>query len=159
MRWIYSVNRLRAFGVAWLWLVNLVLMGGHHAAYTEELHMCVCYVTTQMVLCDAGNMGFGASPSFGQQQTPSHQVFMQLSPCFCDVTQSAFNLPWVNSKIDFAFHNCPVLTHPVAFASVCTCHSLPPYPWAARYNTWLLIKSMTKGYAFSCLSCHHTALP
>ncbi len=74
MRRIYRVNRLRAFGVAWLWLHTLAWMRGHHAAYTEELNLCVCHVTTQIVLGYAGNMGFGASPSFGQQQNPSHQV-------------------------------------------------------------------------------------
>lgn len=44
--------------------------------------MCVCQMTTNHVcVCFAGNMGFGAKPSFGQQQ---NQVswFMQLSPCF-----------------------------------------------------------------------------
>jgi len=70
----YSASRLPALGVAWLWLHNLALMGGHHAACTEELHMCVCHTTTKIVSYGAGNMGFGASPSFGQQQNPSHQV-------------------------------------------------------------------------------------
>jgi len=28
---------------------------------------------------------------------------------------------------------------------------IPPFPWAARYNTWLLIKLTPKGVVFSFL--------
>ncbi len=44
-----SLRRLRSFGVAWFWLHTLALMGGHHAAYTEELNLCVYHATTQIV--------------------------------------------------------------------------------------------------------------
>ncbi len=57
-----SLSRLRSFGVAWLWLHPLALMGGHHAAYTEELRVSVCHVTTKIVCVLCRQHGLSSKP-------------------------------------------------------------------------------------------------